>query len=59
LLDTKNTNINSENDTLHELENDDVYLSSSEGESELPEEKNEINSMSLKQSSLNFEVVKY
>ncbi|CAF4124704.1 unnamed protein product, partial [Adineta steineri] len=34
------------NDSLNELENEDVYLSSSEDESEHPEEKNEINASS-------------
>jgi hypothetical protein len=38
LLDTENTNINTANKTLNELENEDVDLSISEDESELPEE---------------------
>ncbi|CAF1049098.1 unnamed protein product [Adineta steineri] len=40
---TENKNTNTVNDSLNEPENEDVYLSSSEGESEHPEEKNEIN----------------
>ncbi|CAF1496900.1 unnamed protein product [Adineta steineri] len=45
-LDTENKNTNTINDSLNELENEDVCLSSSEDESEHPEEKNEINASS-------------